>query len=691
MNYWVCLAINVVALFSAVAVADDVPLTLTVVVMDPLSAPLACDCVKGYAQRKYETLGEFLQTELKRPVKVYWSESLTESLEDKTKGKADLIIGKHSVVLADAKESKLALRPVAQLTGRDGSTTQTGLFIVRKLDPAKSMADLAGYRILFGPADCDEKSAAPMSLVKKFGLPIPNPVETSPSCSDAAKVLLALPESEKAAAVVSSYATPLLEGCGAIKKGDVRVIGESDPVPFITAFVNSNLDKVVQTAVTNALLNSGTEAKLLIALETQQGFVPFVEKSNEKNREKKAEKTSAIQKTASDLLSGSEEWPQFRGFFRDGTVRWLPEQLPKEPKFSWKVTLPSEGLGGLAVANGCVIIGGRDALDQQDLWTCLDSVTGARRWQLAYPAIGRLDYGNSPRATPLIEGGHVWLSGAFGHLHCVRLDDGHIVWKMNFASKFSTPAQTWGLSSSPILVENRLIVQPGTSEASLVALNPLTGDVIWSSPGGAPGHASFVTATWNGKPQLLGYDKTTFGGWDFATGERLWTVAPREPGDFNVPSPIVYRSGFVLTTENNGARLYAAQTDGASGFKAVEANKILSPDSHSPVICGDRLIGIHNGLHCLSLTDALKSVWRLKDRAFRHYGSLIATRDRLLAVTFKEELILIDPRHDEPTILSRLMLSEDGTDCWSHPAIAERALFLRLGTTICRLNLSDKS
>lgn len=681
MKIWISLLLAMVAMIATSIAADNKPSTLTVVVMDPLSAPLACDCVKGYAQRKYEMLGEFLQAELKQPVKVYWSESLNAALEEKTGGKADVIIGKHSVIVADAAEAKLAVQPVAQLTGKDGSVTQTGLFIVRKLDPAKSMSDLKGYRILFGPADCDEKSAAPMALLKKSGLPVPKPVETSPSCSDAAKALLAFPESEKAAAVVSSYAQPLLEGCGSIKKGDVRVIGESAPVPFITAFVNGKLDKSVRAAITEALLKVGNEAKLLIGLETEKGFVPFADENGGK--------TSAVEKTDSDVLVAGEEWPQFRGPFRDGSAGWLPSKLPGTANFNWTVTLPSEGVGGLAAAQGCVIVGCRDVLDQQDLWICLEADSGKQRWSVAYPAPGRLDYGNSPRATPLISKQHAWLLGAFGHLSCVRLADGQIVWKMNLATKFQMPSLTWGLAGSPLLSENRLIVQPGGNDASLVALSPMTGEVVWSTSGLPPGHASLVTATFNGESQVVGYDKASIGGWSVSTGERRWTVLPRESGDFNVPSPIVYESGFLVVSENNGARRYVPCSNGDSGFEAANENASLSPDTHTPVISSDRLIGIHNGLHCLSLTDGLSSVWRLKDRAFRKHGSLIATRERVLVLTFKEELVLINPHLAEPAILSRLALSEDGSDCWSHPALANRALFVRLGRTLCRLNLGD--
>lgn len=250
---------------------------LTVVVMDPLSSKLACDCVKGYAQRKYEELGKHLEATLKRKVEVIWSESLVTALEE-TDGKADLVIGKHSVVRTDAVTAKQQMVPIAALTGKDGKTTQTGLIVVRKDDPAQSVGDLKGYRILFGPKDCDEKSAAPMALLKGNGVSVPDQPETADTCSIAVTKLMELPADEKAAAVISSYAEPLLAGCGTIQKGDLRVIGSSDEVPFITAFVNGALSSPEREALAKALRAVGTKPELLTALETLEGFVDFPSK-----------------------------------------------------------------------------------------------------------------------------------------------------------------------------------------------------------------------------------------------------------------------------------------------------------------------------------------------------------------------------------------------------------------------------
>jgi ABC-type phosphate/phosphonate transport system substrate-binding protein len=271
----------VAAMFASTVVrtskAAEKSVELVLVVMDPLALPLSCPCVLGYAQRKYEHLGVFLTQQLGRPVKVFWNESLVKAMKEKTDGRADIVIGKYSVVLSDAKRTSQTMTPVASLTGKDGKTTQTGLILVRTDDKAKTVDDLTGYRIFFGTADCDEKLAAPARLLKEHGVTIPDQPETYPACSDSAAALLELPKDAKAAAVISSYAAPLLEGCGTIQKGDLRVVAESEPVPFVTAFVSGRLADDERSAISKALSDAGAKPELLIALETKAGFVAWKE------------------------------------------------------------------------------------------------------------------------------------------------------------------------------------------------------------------------------------------------------------------------------------------------------------------------------------------------------------------------------------------------------------------------------
>lgn len=257
------------------ALAGNSAEPLTLIVMDPLAKPLSCPCVKGYAQRDYDQLAKFLSRRLKRPVEVHYSESLLQALELKTGGAADLVIGKDSVVRQESRRGAIPLEPVAQLTGKDGKTTQTGLIVVPAKDPAQSVADLKGYRIVFGPEECDEKHAAILALLKKHDVPAPAEIESCTSCSDGATMILEAGPDVRGAAVISSYAQPLLEGCGTVKKGDLRVVGETEPVPFVSAFLRSTLETAVREQLEAALLEVGDEVRLCQQIETRRGFVAY--------------------------------------------------------------------------------------------------------------------------------------------------------------------------------------------------------------------------------------------------------------------------------------------------------------------------------------------------------------------------------------------------------------------------------
>lgn len=262
------------------------------VVMDPLSEPLSCDCVKGYAQRKYELLGEFLSEQLGVPVNVTWHESLAEAVKE-TDGQFDLVIGKHSVVLYDAKELKRKVQPIARLTGKTGEVVQQGLVVVRSQDKAAKLSDLQGYQLFLGPEEAEEKSSAPRALLKLSGVTTSGNCKTFGACSEAAVALMKLPEDAKAAAVISSYAEPLLEGCGSIQKGDLRVLGKTKDVPFITAFVPSETSKTRRKQLDEALQLVATKPKLLVGLETLVGFEPWTS-------EKEAKPTKSLKAVEGD-------------------------------------------------------------------------------------------------------------------------------------------------------------------------------------------------------------------------------------------------------------------------------------------------------------------------------------------------------------------------------------------------------
>jgi ABC-type phosphate/phosphonate transport system substrate-binding protein len=191
------------------------------------------------------------------------------------------VIGKHSVVAAYSQKLDRPLTPMFALAGKDGKTVMQGLVVVRADDPAKTVADLKNYRVIFGPSDCDEKHSAALTLLRAAGWELPaGKLETCEACSDGALKIIDLGPKARSATVISSYAAPLLEGCGTIQKGDLRVVGKTADVPFVEMFLSATLDAATRRRIETAVGQMPENPELLVALETHRGFVPLDQKKS---------------------------------------------------------------------------------------------------------------------------------------------------------------------------------------------------------------------------------------------------------------------------------------------------------------------------------------------------------------------------------------------------------------------------
>lgn len=275
-----------------------------------------------------------------------------------------------------------------------------------------------------------------------------------------------------------------------------------------------------------------------------------------------------------------------------------------------------------------------------------------------------------------------------GTLTCVDLAGGKVQWRRELQREFP-PAEKlpWGLASSPLVVDGKLIMQTSGRAATVIALDPATGRTLWQAAGDGPAFASFVVATFGGRRQLIGYDRTSLGGWDPATGERLWKLVPTQADDFNVPTPIVAGERLIVASENNGTRLYRFNAAGKIVPKFEAEYFDLAPDTHSPVLAAGKLFGIWGRLYCLDAA-SLKELYTADDDAFDDYASLIASDDRLLALTERGELVLVDATAPQLKILSRLKLFDDATGVFAHPALVGDRLYVRGNDEIVCLRLA---
>lgn len=628
---------------------------LRMVVMDPLCKQLACACVMGYAQRDYQALAAFLSEKLDRPVEAFVQESLKEA-DRVIDGKLDLIIGKQSVIRAQAAAANIPVTPLAMLTDRKGETTLTGLFIVRSDDPAKGVADLKGRKVLFGTPDCDEKHSAALATMKSLGLPLAVKPETMATCNQTG---LAVLEKQADAAVISSYAMALLEGCGAIGKGELRVIGQTAPVPFVTVFATKRISAADAAMITKALLAVGNDAALKEKMETRDGFVSCP--------------------VAAEVVG----WTDWRGGPRRDAIRnEMPAKLPRQARFLWRKKMESPAMAGIAVQPPFLIVADKTNGTKDDTWRCLHANTGEPLWTLTYPAPGEMDYTNTPRATPVIVGGKAYLLSALGHLHCVELKTGEVLWKRNLLADFGGKQLAWGFCPSPMIDGDRLITGTASKDAAVVALDRHTGALLWKTAGEPMAHGGMLLDVFGGRRQLVGYDIESIRGWDPATGQCLWKVTPPKPRDYNVPSPLKFGEFLLLSTDDHGTRLHAFNADGTIRPEPVAKHADLKPEISTPVIVNGLLFATTNDLLlCLDPANGLAERWRFEDKAFNEYASLIGGNDRVLATATTGELLIFAAEPQAGRVISRLQVFQGkngrSPDLWAHPALVGNRLYLR--------------
>lgn len=650
---------------------------LTLVVMDPLSKPLSCDCVRGYAQREYTLLADHLQKSLGRPVNVVWFESLSDAL-DETGGKADLVIGKHSVVQMQGKQAELSLRPVARLTDGEGEVTQHGLIVVRQDDSAKQIADLSGYRVFFGDASAEEKAAAAEQVIQAAGVSVPEDRERFGACSVAAVKLVELPDDVKAAAVISSYAEPLLSGCGSIKPDDLRILGRTKEVPFVTAFVSESLADADRSAIADALMTAGEQPEILVGLETLAGFIEWTE----------PEKTKV----------DGPDWNQFRGSMRGSVIPWLPARLPDwQAATCWTVNDARPGLGGVMVAAGRVVIGGRNLSDTHDVFEAFDQASGERLWMYEAEARSDLDYGNTPRSTPAFSDGVIVTCGAMGLVSGLDASTGIPLWTRHMTRDFGASLPIWGFSGSPLIIDDKVIITPGAADASVVALDLFTGDTVWQSSGAEAVYASTLAIV---SPQdsdvppqdsdsakaIISVDRLHAALRSASDGKVLARFQGHELEDFGVPSPVLGPSGdhVFLTSESLGIQRFSILPSTESFSQAAATNQRFRPDSHTPVCVDGRLLVASDGLSSLRCDD-LSVSWTIEHESLFRYASIIATGKRALVTCEDGRVLLVKHSSDQGRIVDQWKLPVERL--LSHPAIVGDRLYLRFGQQLRCISL----
>ena len=192
----------------------------------------------------------------------------------------------------------------------------------------------------------------------------------------------------------------------------------------------------------------------------------------------------------------AEDWPQWLGPRRDNSSTETVAPWKEAPKALWRKSV-GEGHSSPVVADGKVFLHTKVKDKDAEEVAAYEAVSGKPLWAKQYDR-GPLhkgfirQFGVGPRATPTYHKGHLYTLGVTGFLVCWDARDGKQLWSVDTAKKFAPPKLAFGVSCSPLMEGNAVLIAVGASGASVVAFNGEDGKVLWKSLDDPPSYSSGI-------------------------------------------------------------------------------------------------------------------------------------------------------------------------------------------------------
>lgn len=398
--------------------------------------------------------------------------------------------------------------------------------------------------------------------------------------------------------------------------------------------------------------------------------------------------------TAVSLLSLGADWPQWRGPNRDGISleTGLLKQWPDTgPKLVWQVKDVGEGFSTPAVIHDRLYMISNRGIDNEYVHA-LSATDGSEIWQTRIGNSGKNTGPQYPgaRGTPTVDGDVLYALGSDGDLVCLDVSNGKPRWKKNLRADFAGECGNWAYAESPLVDGDVLVCTPGGKEATIVALNKKSGEVVWkcaTPEGDAAAYTSVIVVETDGIKQYVQFLAKGLVGVEAATGKLLWRYDRTAQGSpANIPTPValenyVYSAagrsggGLVKLVANNGAIAAEPQyfqqklPNAIGGFVVIDG--YLYGASSASLLCVDFKTG--------------EIKWQGKGVGA---GSICYADGMLYLHGEKGDLALVEATPDEYREKGKFTPADQPdrgrAQAWCYPVVANGRLYIRdLGTVWC--------
>jgi outer membrane protein assembly factor BamB len=382
------------------------------------------------------------------------------------------------------------------------------------------------------------------------------------------------------------------------------------------------------------------------------------------------------------------EWPGFRGRNRDSVVRSVrinTDWSASPPAEMWRKAI---GPGWSSFALSGDLLYTQEQRGEEELVSCYRVSTGEPVWRHRDPVrFYESNGGAGPRGTPTIAGDRVYAMGATGIVNALNAQTGAKIWSRNAAADTGTVIPDWGIASSPLVVDDLVILAVA---GQLIAYDAATGNQRWVGQSGGAGYSSPHLVTIDGVSQAL-----------LMRGSRTISVAPADgmllwdhtagPPSTSIVQPALTPEGDVLIAGGDamggtGMRRLAL-THGPDGWTVEERwhSRGLKPYFNDFVVHKGYAYGFDGSiLSSIDLADGARK-WK-----GGRYGSgqmlLLADQDLLLITSEEGELALVSATPDKFTEFARIPALNGKT--WNHPVVVRNMLLVRNGEEMVAFKLS---
>ncbi len=387
------------------------------------------------------------------------------------------------------------------------------------------------------------------------------------------------------------------------------------------------------------------------------------------------------------LAQTGGDWPQWRGANRDGISKetgLLKEWPANGPPLMWKASGAGGGYSSFAVANGRLFTLGLRG--DREYVVAFDVATGKQAWATAHGGAFRNDRGDGPRGTPTVDGQNLYALGGNGDLSCLDSRTGRVIWTMNILEKFGGENPTWGISESPLVMGDKVLVNAGGPGASIVALNKKDGSLIWKSQSDPAGYSSGIPVQIGNNTEVVFFTHRRAVGLDLKDGKLLWEYPRASNKVANVATPVVRGNRVFLSSDyGTGAGLVEIKADGKA--QEVYFTKEMRNHHSSSILIGDYLYGFSSGILTAMRFDTGDVAW--KDRSVGK-GSLVYADGNLYALSENGVVGLIEATSTGYREKGRFRIPQESLPTWTHPVVAGGRLYLRDQDTIYAYDVREK-